>query len=194
MAEFNDHVLAEAGDRGEKLLVDDLVLLIERHDGGTGPGVAVDRVEAYAEKLAAQDAPVKPEKVGPAIEERRIDSYRWAADATTSGTWFGSGTLYDVGDGRVSVLPAYWHDELAGETDLTRYLELIAADLDDSREFDSGGPDTGVPETLLVNAASVLSDLRWREARARLADLREEGVVAESADQHPNARVHLDDE
>lgn len=194
MSEFNEHVLEEAGSRGEKLLVDDLVLLIERYDSGDGCGVAVERVEAYAEQLAAEDAPVKPDKVRPAIEERRTESFHWAADAAASGTWFGSGTLYDVGDGRVSVFPAYWHEELAGETDLTNYLELITADLDtESDAFDSGGPDSGVPETVLVNAASVLGGLAPGQAREQLAELREQGVVTESADQHPNARVQLAD-
>ncbi|SFL00767.1 hypothetical protein SAMN04487950_1904 [Halogranum rubrum] len=193
MSQFNEHVLEEAGSRGEKLLVDDLVLLIERHEREGGPGVAIDRVEAYAEKLAAQDAPVKPDKVRPAIEERLTDAETWSADAAASGTWFGSGTLYDVGNGRVSTLPSRWHRELTGTRDLTRYLEVI---LDDTHGngFDSGGTDGGVPETVLVHAATVLGGLGQGQAREQLADLHERSVVTESADQHPNARIHLTDD
>jgi hypothetical protein len=193
MSEFNEHVLEEAGSRGEKLVIDDLVLLIERYDGNDGPGVTIDRVEAYAERLAAQDAPIKPDKIRPAIEERLTDAEGWSADAAASGTWFGSGTLYEVGDGRVSTLPPRWHEELTGETDLTRYLEVILADTDGG-DFDSGGTDSGVPETLLVNAATVLGGLAPGQAREQLADLNERGVVTESADQHPNARIHLADQ
>lgn len=192
MSEFNEHVLEEAGSRGEKLVIDDLVLLIERYDGDDGPGVTIDRVEAYAERLAAQDAPVNPDKVRPAIEERLTDAENWSTEAAASGTWFGSGTLYEVGDDRVSTLPARWHDELAGSTDLTRYLEVILTDADGG-DFDSGGNDSGVPETVLVNAATVLGGLSPGQAREQLADLHAEGVVTESADQHPNARIHLAD-
>lgn len=193
MSEFNEHVLEEAGSRGEKLLVDDLVLLIERYESKNGPGVAIDRVVAYGERLAEQNAPVKPDKIRPAIDERLTDSDEWAGDAAASGTWFGSGTLYDLGDGRVSVLPARWHRELAGSTDLTKYLEVMLSGTSGG-DFDSGGKDGGVPETVVVNAATVLGGLSPGQAREQLADLHAEGVVEEYADQHPNARIRLSDE
>jgi hypothetical protein len=105
MSELNEHVLEEAGSRGDKLIVNDLVVLIERYDGRDEPGVAVDRVVEYAERLAAQNAPVQPEKVPAAIDERRSTAETWQADAAATGTWFGSGSLYELDEGRVSVFP-----------------------------------------------------------------------------------------
>lgn len=192
MSELNEHVLEEAGSRGDKLIITDLVGLIERHDGGEESGVTVDRVVAYAERLAAQNAPVDPDKVPVAIDERLTDADRWQADAAATGTWFGSGVLYGLDDRRVSVFPSHWHEELAGETDLRRYLTVICADLEDPESaFESGGQGVGVPETVLLNAAAVIGRVSRREAGERLAELRAEGVVEELADQHPNARVRL---
>lgn len=51
-------MLEAAGSRGDKHIVNDLVGLVERHEGGDKPGGAVDRVVASAERLAAQNAPV----------------------------------------------------------------------------------------------------------------------------------------
>lgn len=192
MATFNEHVLEEAGRRGDKLLVDDLVDLIERYDRTDETGVSVDRVVAYAEQLETEGAPIEPDKVEPAVEERLTETTHWTTDATASGSWFGSGALYDVGDGRVSTVPAHWHDELDGETDLTRYLEVIFDDVhDESDAFDSGGPGHGVPESLLLDAATVIGGLSREEAAEQLSDLYEAGVVDESADQQPNSRVQF---
>lgn len=194
MVTFNEHVLEEAGRRGDKLLVDDLVNLIERYDRTGAPGVSVDRVVAYAEELEAEGVSIQPDKVEPAIEERLTETDHWTTDATTSGSWFGSGALYDVDDGRVSIFPLRWHEELKGETNLVRYLEVILDDVREGEAFDSGGPGRGVPEELLLNAATVIGGLRREEAAKRLEELGDEGVIEELASQQPNPQIRLTEE
>ena len=187
MSELNEHVLEEAGSRGDKLIVNDLVVLIERYDGRDEPGVAVDRVVEYAERLAAQNAPVQPEKVPAAIDERRSTAETWQADAAATGTWFGSGSLYELDEGRVSVFPRRWHEELTGETDLKRYLDVVGTSVAD----DGTAEGQSVPEAVLLNAATVLGGLSWQAAKSQLETLRDEGVVNQPADQHPYAQVEF---
>ncbi|MFC6726222.1 hypothetical protein ACFQE1_18005, partial [Halobium palmae] len=98
MATLKEHVLNEAGERQDRLTIGQLVTLIERHDPEEGPGVTRERIREYAEALAERDAPVNPDKVDGAIDDRL------AEDESLSGpvSWTGSTTLFDVGEGRVS--------------------------------------------------------------------------------------------
>jgi hypothetical protein len=102
----NEHVLEEAGDRHERLTVGQLVTLIERHDR-EGPGVSPELVREYAEELDERGAPVYPEKVYDAIDDRL------AEEGSPSGpvSWTGSTTLFSVGEDRVSAFPEAWHEE-----------------------------------------------------------------------------------
>ncbi|WP_224269963.1 hypothetical protein [Haloprofundus salinisoli] len=185
MPELNEHVLEEAGDRGRTLLVSDLVGLIERYERSDRPGVAPDRVVTYAEGLAADGAQIDPDSVPSAVEERR----------TESSSWDDNDALYTVDDGRVSTYPERWHESLRGESDVRRYLEVILDDVGDSADaFDVGGAGRGVPRSLLLSATAVLGELNPTEAKAQIQALRDEGVLAEDADQHPNARVAFADQ
>ncbi|KTG09644.1 hypothetical protein AUR64_08340 [Haloprofundus marisrubri] len=180
MPELNEHVLREAGDRGRTLLVSDLVRLIERHESTNRPGVDPERVVTYAESLEADGARIDAGSVRGAIEERQTDS----------SSWIGEDALYAVGDGRVSTYPKQWHEALEGDEDVRRYLEVILDDVGDSENaFDRGGPGTGVPRSLLLDVTSVLGDLTPEETKAQIQALRGDGVLAEDADQHPDARV-----
>ena len=189
MTDLNERVVEEAAKQGEKMLVDDLVDLIERIDSDADRGVAIDRVAAYAEELNDRPSdvgrvhdPIDPEEVRSLIDDR----------ATESPTWTETGALYEVAEGRVSVYPRNWHDELGGETDLRRYVEVIEEDADEDA-FAGGGPGPGVPEQVLVDAAAVLSGMSAQDARSELERLRGEGVVSENVDQHPNPRVRLEE-
>ncbi|WP_224332572.1 hypothetical protein [Haloprofundus halobius] len=180
MPELNDTVLSEAGDRGRTLLVTDLVGLIERHERSDRPGVESERVVTYAEALEADGARIDAPSVPSAVEERR----------TNSSSWVGDDVLYTVDDGRVSTFPERWHEGLRGESDVRRYLEVILDDVDDSENaFSMGGAGRGVPRSLLFDATAALGELNPTEAKAQIEALRDEGVLAEDVDQHPNARV-----
>ncbi|WP_117592339.1 hypothetical protein [Haloprofundus halophilus] len=180
MPGLNENVLEEAGDRGRTLLVTDLVALIERHERSDRLGVDPSRVVTYAEGLEADGARIDAGSVPSAIEERRTDATSWVDDDA----------LYAVGDGRVSTYPERWHEDLRGESDVRRYLEVILDDVGDSTDaFDVGGAGTGVPRSLLLGATAVLGELNPTETKAQIQALRDEGVLAEDADQHPNARV-----
>jgi hypothetical protein len=180
MPELNETVLEEAGDRGRTLLVSDLVGLIERHEDDGSPGTTTERVVTYAETLSERGARIDAEAVPSAIEERRTESTSWVGDET----------LYNVGDGRVSAYPKQWHENLRGEDEVTQYLEVILDDVGDSEDaFNKGGPGTGVPRSLLLSVTSVLGDLTPTDTKAQIQALRQEGVLNEDADQHPDARV-----
>jgi hypothetical protein len=185
--DLSESVLEAAFDRGETLLVDDLIALAERADENAdgAPGVTSDRLVAYVEELSRRGLAVDPDGVRTAVEERAVESE----------TWVDADALYHVGDGRVSIYPRRWYDELAGETDLTRYVAVVLDDVGDSESaFAQGGAGPGVPERVLLSVAGVAGGLTRDEAKAELERLRDEGVVVEDADQHPNARVRLVDE
>lgn len=181
-----DEVVAAAADRGDNLVVTELVSLVERHDPvaieSNAFGVSTDRVLAYAEALPEGGDEVTTDDVRAA-----------AADATASESWVGGETLYATAEGHVSVFPRGWHEALAGEDDVRRFVETILAEVDDSETAfgEAGGRGVGVPENVLLNAATVLGTPTWEEAKAQLESLRDEGVVAERLDQHPDARVAL---
>jgi hypothetical protein len=184
---LSTHVLEEAGRRGETLLLDDLVELVERHDDDGHHGVRVERLVAYAERLDDDGHPVDPERIRPAVDDRLVETTEWVGDEA----------LYPTGDDRVSVYPQSWYDELAGETDLTRYVEtLTAAFADSDEELHRGGAGDvaagdGIPETVLLDVAGVVGGLDRDRVKAEIERLRDEGVLAEDADQHPDGNVRL---
>ncbi|WP_224447579.1 hypothetical protein [Haloprofundus salilacus] len=180
MPELNEHVLEEAGDRGRTLLVSDLIGLVELYEQSDRPGADPERVVTYAEALAEEGARIDAGSVPSAIEERLTDATSWVGDDV----------LYTVGDGRVSTFPQRWHEQLEGENDIRGYLKVILDDVGESEEaFDEGGAGTGVPRSLLFGVTAALGELNPTEAKAQIQALRDEGVLTEDADQHPNARV-----
>jgi hypothetical protein len=181
MVEPDERVLEEATARRRKLRPGELIELVERHGSRDRPGVARDVIETHAaaldERLRGQfDA----ETVRDAIDER----------LTESETWVDENALYAVGD-RVSVYPARWHETLGGSTDLPAYVEFLREATAFREDVDSGGRGRGIPEDTLLDAISVIGRVERRAAKARLDELRKEGVVAEDADQHPESRVRL---
>jgi hypothetical protein len=97
--------------------------------------------------------------------------------------------IYDVGDG-FSAFPARWHDELRGEEDVLRYVDVIDDDLSGGeKETATGATGDGVPQDLLLDAVSALGPFSRDGAKSEIERLREEGYVEELADQHPQARI-----
>jgi hypothetical protein len=181
MVELSDRVVDEFGHRGDSLLVDEFLSLVERHHPTDEPGVDWAVVEAYA---AALDERGVSQLDGDVVLER-IESKR-----TNSETWVNGEVIYDLGDGRVSTYPAAWHDRLGGSTDVVGFVEFLT---DAEASIGQGGAGEGVPEEFLLDAVAVVGGLDREDAKARLEELRRSGPLAEDADQHPNARVRLEE-
>ncbi len=191
MSNFDEHVLDEAEKRRRTLLVTDLVTLIERHEDDGEYGVSVDRVVEYAEELDRHGSQVDPTRVDDAIRERLEET----DTQPNSGSWTGSTSLFELSNGHVSTFPERWHQELAGTNDVEAVLEFALGEVDDADEaFDAGGAGRGVPEDVVLQAATVLGGFEWRESKQEFERLRDEGVVTEDVDQHPNAMVRFADE
>lgn len=180
MADLDQEVLDAAEHRGQYLLVRELVALVERDDQAVERGVPVDRLEAYADALA--------ERGVQSIDGEVVDEVL-EGDLTAQDSWDGEKAIYDVGDG-VSAFPSDWHDELAGEDDIVRFVQVMSGDLASGHKHtDAGAAGEGVPEPLLLDAASALGPFSRDGATSELERLYQDGAVEERADQHPKARV-----
>ncbi|EMA49471.1 hypothetical protein [Halococcus thailandensis] len=182
VTEINERIVAEADDRGESLLVDEFLRLIEQYHTHERPGIAWATLEAYTEAMAGTDHGHSHDMEGvlDAIDDRLTDG-EYRTDA-----------VYRVGDDRVSAYPASWHDELGGEIDLREYVRFLTnLDLDDENGAELGANGGGVPEQLLLEVASIVGRADPEAVKSRLEDLRERHELVEDADQHPNARVRL---
>jgi len=175
--DLSDAVLDEAASRGETLTIHDFLRLIERYD--TGPSVAETRLDGYITALGASG--FDEETIRNGLETRLVDS----------DVWEGELAVYQL-DGEVSAFPQQWHDDLAGEGDITRYVATMTAAVEGGSEgYAHGGHGNGVPEKLLLDTAVIFSDYSYREAMDEVDRLRDEDLLTADADQHPNARVQL---
>lgn len=185
MAEIDDAVIEEAVHEGETTSTRGLVGLIERyHDDRAG--VPRETVAAYARALAdRRDYSFDAEGFLETVDSRLTDDESWA----------GTDRLYRLGDGRISLYPARWHDELGGSTDPVAYLRFLGSAAPEfAGEFQDGGVSPGVPEGVLVDLLRVIGRTDRESAAAAISDARADGALGEAADQHPNAGVYLDDE
>lgn len=195
MVETSEQVLEEARQRGEKLLTRDFVSLIERHHLNE-QGVSREMLDAYDEAIANDDmVPFEAGEVTSAVENRSVDEETWVDDEA----------LYWIGNDRVSIFPARWHDELSETTDLRAYVDVIGdviggsdPDTDEPQggmgTSVGGGVGSGVPEQLLLDAASVIGGAERESAKDQLEERRNNGELVQDADQHPEARVYLSEE
>ena len=173
----SDVVLGEAASRGETLTMHDFLRLIERYD--TGPGVPTETLEHYLRALGNSRFNESALRAGLDRQLAETDDWR---DETT---------VYQL-DGGVSAFPPRWHDELAGEQDLTQYVATMTAAVEGGSEgYAHGGRGAGVPEKLLQETATVFGGYSYDEARRELVRLRDIDLLTAGADQHPNARVRL---
>ncbi|WP_336002199.1 hypothetical protein [Halorientalis halophila] len=179
MTDLSDAVLAEIKQEGETMTTIDLLALVERHESES-QGLEWDRLEAYAHRLT---------------EER---DYAFDADAfledvesalTGASDWAGSGSVYRLGDDRISVYPPSWHDALGGSTDAEAYVECIQREADGFPRA-SADTDLGVPLRELESAISVVGRVSRDEAQTVVERQREDGRLVEDADQHRNAGVY----
>lgn len=183
MTSLSQAALDAASDRGEYLLASQLVTYVERYDRAVDGGVPRYRLREYVGRLHDEN----PTLFDADDFETLLDEALTDADA-----WAGQDALYEV-EGGISAFPPRWHDRLAGEDDLTAYVDVIQADLSASDEFTgAGAAGEGVPRELLFDAAAVLGPFDRDSAAAELERLQEHGDLVEQADQHPQARVSLD--
>ena len=175
--ELSDAVLDETASRGETLTIHDLLRLIERFD--TGPGVPDDRLDSYLRVLG--EGKFNESALRDGLETRLVDATEWESETA----------VYPV-DGGVSAFPPRWHDDLAREGDLTRYVATMTAAVDGGSEgYAHGGHGSGVPEKLLLDTAVVFGGYSYKEAMDAVDRLRDEDLLTAGADQHPNARIRL---
>lgn len=185
MAELSDEVLDEAAHEGETLLVEDLVSLAERaHDDA--PGIERDRLMDYAEALAERrDVSFDLPAFHKGVDDRLTDDETWA----------GRDMLYELGEGRISLYPAEWHQEIGGSTDIAEYIAFLEQESPEfivDRSTTAVGP--GVPQQKLLDIVAVVGRVDRETARAALKEARDAGDVVEDADQHPQAGVYLQEE
>ncbi|RDI71295.1 hypothetical protein [Halopelagius longus] len=182
--DLSETVLDEVAGHRETVLVGDIVVLVEQYDEAYADerGVPVDRLVAYVENLARNGYDFDPDGVREGLDGKAVDS----------DTFAGTDAVYWVGEDRVSAFPPRWHDELDGETDVVRYVEVMLADIDDSESaFDHGGAGSGIPVPDLVNAVNAMSDMTREQVSSEINRLHDEGVFEEDTEQHPEARVRL---
>ena len=185
MAEINDAVVEEVLQDSQNLLLREVVTLIEREhpDATTTPGITRETLMAYAQVFGEDTGfPTGPEEFRASIEDR----------LTASETWVDNDVLYELNDDRVSVYPSRWHDELSGEVDIPTFLEFLQDEGSGVEgDLNRGGAGGGIPESELVEIVSVVGRTDRETVKERIETLRDEGVLAEDADQHPDARVQL---
>lgn len=175
--DISETVLDEAASRGETLTIHELCRLIERYD--TGPGVPIETLDGYFGALGNSRFNESALRDG---LDRQL---------TETDVWHDESTVYQL-DGGVSAFPSRWHDELAGEQDLTQYVATMTTAVEGGSEgYAHGGRGAGVPEKLLQETAAVFGAYSYDEARRELVRLRDVDLLSAGADQHPNARVQL---
>jgi len=175
--DLSDAALDEAASRGETLTIHDLLRLIERFD--TGPGVSDNRLDSYLRVLG--EGKFNESALRDGLDTRLVDANEWQTETA----------VYRL-DGGVSAFPPRWHDDLTGETDLTRYVATMTTAVDGgSDEYAHGGHGDGVPESLLLDTAVIFGGYNYKRAMNEVDRLRDEDLLTAGADQHPNARIRL---
>ena len=175
--ELVDVVLDEAASRGETLTIHDLLRLIERFD--TGVGVSDDRLDSYVRALGAGKFNESALRDG--LNTRLVNADEWESETA----------VYEIDDG-ISAFPLRWHEDLAGATDLTRYVATMTTAVDGGSEgYAHGGHGDGVPEKLLLDTAVIFGAYNYKRAMDEVDRLRDEDLLTAGADQHPNARIRL---
>lgn len=181
--ELNEYVIDEAEHEGESLLIGELVLYIERYHDDDHPGVGRDLLDAYVENLAEKNVFRRgAETVLEQIENRTVDSE----------TWVEEDAFYPVGTDRVSSFPKRWHEQLGPGDDLRSFVRVMTEDIETSpHSTDTGGQGAGIPERLLLDAATVLGGYNRDDAKDELGALREQGTLEMDTDKPGVRRVYL---
>lgn len=181
MSEVDASLIAEITDHSQNVLFRELVLMIERSHPETA-GISRETLDAYASELGEATAvPFTPEEFLATVGDRLVDT----------DTWVDTETLYPLDD-RISVYPSRWHDALGGTVDIPTYIRFIEDDVDgNDADLTRAGPGDGVHEQDLLDLVPIIGRTDRKTVMSRLERLRDQGEIAEGADQHPDARVYL---
>jgi hypothetical protein len=177
MTRLDDAVIEEIHGQGERLLVDELVELVETHHRFDHPGVPRDLVGEYLDELEGEAA----FDVGPMREQ--LDEH-----LTADRSFVDANAVYEVGDEHVSSYPASWHARLDEDSSLADFVYVMTHSTGDTP---GSAASEGVAKYDLFTAAAVIGGMSRNEAKDELRDLRADGVLVADADQHPRAGVSL---
>lgn len=176
MAELDDHTVEELQGHSETLVLEDFVRIVETNHPD-GQGIDRDTIAEYAEALD-YDVDAFDEE----IDDRLTD-----ADSWTEGEVF-----YRLDEGRISVFPPHWHDELADISDLRKIIRVIQEDRTTAEGESQEHPrKEGVSEEMLDEVAAAIGGMDRNEVRDRLKELRDENEIEEYPSQHANPWIQL---
>lgn len=177
MTRLDDAVIEEVHERGERLLADELVELVEKHHRDDQPGVSRALVDDYVDELE-ESSTFDAEALRVQLEEHLTDDR----------SYVDSNAVYELGDDRVSSYPASWHERLDADASLVDVVYVMTHSSGDTPDSASS---SGVAKYDLYTAAQIFMGVSRDEAREQLTELRDEGVLLADADQHPRAGVTL---
>ena len=176
MVEIREDVVEELDKHQETMRLPDFVRIVEAHQPADQRGVDLDALAAYAEEVYF-DVDVD------AIAERTTDSEEW-----TEGEHF-----YEVGEGRISVYPLDWHDELGDSSDLKRVIEVVQTEVTEPEgdQFQAVTDERGVPEEKVLRIAETVANIDRETSRQELKELRKNDEIEEFASQGRNPTIRL---
>jgi hypothetical protein len=178
MVELDDQVLEETAHEGQSQRLVDVVGRIERAHPETR-GVSMETIRAYADALEGERTiDVDADGVLDSVGDRLVEGRTWASE----------NALYELDGAHVSRYPKRWHEALGDSSDVAEYVAFLTAEDDGP-----GAGDRGIREDVLLDVLGVVGGLDRDDAAAALQEAREEGVLVEDADQHPQAGVYLRD-
>jgi hypothetical protein len=159
------------------------VLLIERGHREE-PGIDRETLDAYVDAFAGRE--------NFDFDEAWFDEELEAGLVDDDG-WVDEESLYRLDDDRISRYPQRWHEELGGSDDVTEFVRFLG-NTAFAESIGQSGAGRGIDEEALLDVVAAVGRVPKDDGKADLESLREEGVVVEDADQHPNAGVYLAEE
>lgn len=178
MVSVDSELVERLANHDDYLTARELVQYLERHHPVEGPGIPRDLVESYAEELDYD-------------RDRLLDSLD--DRLTDARTWQPGERLYEVGD-NVSIYSPAWHEELAGTTDLSKYVEVMLESVKAPEGVEVDRNRLGIKQDDLLTAVEVIGDVDRSAARDLLRSQRLEGALVLYAFQNPEEIVRLPEE
>ncbi|UPM44646.1 hypothetical protein [Halocatena salina] len=181
MVDVDKRVIGEVTDRSQNVLFRELLSMIERSHPETA-GITRQTLDAYAREFGEATAVAfTPQELRDTVDERLADT----------DVWIDTKTVYSLKD-RISVYPARWHDVLGGTVDIPAYIRFIEDEVDgNDTDLTRADPGDGIHEQDLLDLVAIIGRTDRKTVKTRLEQLRDQGDIAEGADQHPDARVYL---
>lgn len=181
MVDTDQQAVDEIVHEGEALGTRELLDILERYHDDE-PGVSEAAIDAYARELnEREDSAFDAEAFWGVVDDRLTDSESWVDDGDH---------LYELDGDRISQYPATWHDRLRGERDPAVYLRFFEERASSVLGNAPGGRQRA-SEDQLIDVMAVVGEMRRDAAKAEIETARDDGRIAEDADQHPKAGVYL---